>query len=233
MTATVLRADRDGVTELRLHRPEARNALSTQVLTELCDRLDSVHDDPAVRAVFLSGTGEVFCAGADVREFGPNPPADASLARIRLVVEVLRRIRELPQPTLAAVHGPAVGAGWGLALACDLCFATGSATFTLPEVAKGYRLPAPLVTRLAQVAGPVRAADLVYGGGTYTAGDAVAAGCVTRLSPGAEELRATAWDFCRTLAERPRRSVATATEPLRALAGAGPFPPSQLFWTEE
>ena len=156
MTETVLRTDRDGVAELRLHRPEVRNALSTGLLVELRDQLRSVHDDPAVRVVLVSGSGEVFCAGADVREFGPNPPAEASLARIGLVVEVLRRLRELPQPTLAAVHGPAVGAGWGLALACDLCFATTSARFALPEVAKGYRLPAPLVTRLAQVVGPAR-----------------------------------------------------------------------------
>ena len=233
MTETVLRTDRDGVAELRLHRPEVRNALSTGLLVELRDQLRSVHDDPAVRVVLVSGSGEVFCAGADVREFGPNPPAEASLARIGLVVEVLRRLRELPQPTLAAVHGPAVGAGWGLALACDLCFATTSARFALPEVAKGYRLPAPLVTRLAQVVGPVRAADLVYGGTTYRAADAQAAGCVTRVLSGPEELHAAAWEFCTALAARPRRSVATATQPLRKLAETGPFPPSELFWTEE
>lgn len=233
MTASVLRTDADGVAELRLHRPEVRNALSTGTLAELRDLVHSVRDDPTVRAVLLTGAGEVFSAGADLREFGPNPPADASLARIRLVVDVLRDIGELDRPTLAAVNGPAVGAGWGLALACDLCFATESATFQLPEVAHGYRLPAPLVTRLAAVVGPVRAAELVYAGTTYRAADALAAGCVTRVLPTGTELRAAAWDLCRALAARPPGSVATATLPLRAVARAGPFPPSDLFWTEE
>lgn len=232
MTITVTRSA-DGVAELRLDRPEARNALSTQLLAELRDGLRAVRDDPAVRVLLLTGTGLVFSAGADTREFGPKPPAGPSLARIRLVAEVLRDIAELQVPSLAAVNGPAVGAGWGLALACDLCFAAEQATFSLPEVAKGYRLPAPLVSRLAEVVGPVRAAEIVYGGATHSARDLQAAGAVSRVLADRDELMRQAREFCAALAARPRRAVATARVPLRALRPPAPFPPTELFWTEE
>jgi enoyl-CoA hydratase/carnithine racemase len=79
------------------------------------------------------------------------------------------------------VNGPAIGGGWGFALACDLCFATHAASFCLPELAKGFRLPAPLTVRLAEVVGPVRAAELVYAGTRWSAEDALAAGAVTRI----------------------------------------------------
>lgn len=233
MTDTVVRTVRDGVVELRLHRPQVCNALSTQVLEELRDGLRALRDDPTARVLLITGAGSVFSAGADVREFGPNPPAGPRLARIRLVAEVLRDIGELQVPSLAAVNGPAVGAGWGLALACDLCFAVESATFSLPEVAKGYRLPAPLVSRLAQVLGPVRAAEVVYGGATHQAGDPLIAGAVSRVLADGDSLTAAAWDFCTTLAAAPASAVATARAPLRQLSVTGPFPPSELFWTEE
>jgi 2-(1,2-epoxy-1,2-dihydrophenyl)acetyl-CoA isomerase len=186
----VLRADREGVAELRLNRPENRNALSTALLTELRDHLAAVQADPSVRVVLLTGAGPAFSAGADLREFAPGTPSAATLPRFRLVVENLRRIGELEQPTLAAVHGPAVGAGWGLALACDLCFAAEPATFALPEVAKGLRLPALLVARLVQIVGPVRAADIIFGGAApgaargdaaHSSAAALAAGWVSRV----------------------------------------------------
>ncbi len=134
-----------------------------------------------MRVVVLGGAGESFCAGADLGEFPDGASAAQSLARLRLVSEVLEQLMDLEQPTLATVNGSAVGAGWGLALACDLCFASAGAGFALPEVAKGYRLPAVLVARLVQVVGPVRAAQITFGGDTYPTTDAVAGGWVSRV----------------------------------------------------
>jgi enoyl-CoA hydratase/carnithine racemase len=229
----VLRADRDGVAELRLNRPDNRNALSTALLTELRDHLAAVQADPSVRVVLLTGAGPAFSAGADLREFAPGTPPAVALPRFRLVVENLRRIGELEQPTLAAVHGPAVGAGWGLALACDLCFAAEPATFTLPEVAKGLRLPALLVTRLAQIVGPVRAGDIVFGGAAHTSAAALATGWVSRVLPTADDLAAEARAVAAALAARPLRALTAAKHPLRQLVPHSPFPPTELAWTEE
>lgn len=233
MTGSVDRRDDDGVTELRLNRPERRNALSTALLEELRGHLASIQDDPAVRTVILAGAGGVFSAGADVTEFPADAPARLGLARIRLVAEVLRRLRELEQPTVAAVTGPAIGAGWGLALACDLCFAARDAGFCLPEVPKGFRLPGPLVARLIQVVGPVRAAEIVFGGATFSAEEALRGGWVTRVVPTGGDVVEEARRFAAELATRPRRAVAVAKRALRQATPVGPLPPMELVWSEE
>jgi enoyl-CoA hydratase len=196
---TVERTERGGFTELVLSRPERRNAFTTELLRELREHLRD-----GTGPVLLTGAGEAFCAGADVRA---DDDADE---RFALMGELLGELRELEAPALAAVHGPAIGGGWGLALACDLCFASRAAVFCLPEVAKGYRLPEPLVRRLREVVGPVRAAELILAGTRWEAADALAAGCVTRVFDGREPLLAAARELCAALAGSPRRSLATA-----------------------
>jgi len=233
VTAGVARIARGGVVELRLNRAERRNALSTSMLRELREHLQELQDDPAARVVLLSGDGPVFCAGADLEELGANAPAAARQARIRLVAEVLARLLQLERPTIAAVQGAAVGAGWGLALACDVCFAAADATFALPEVAKGFRIPQLLMLRLAQLAGPMRAADIAYSGARLTAADALAAGCAARVLADEDALHAAARELAESLADRPRESVASVGQPLRVLAPHTPFPPPELDWTEE
>lgn len=231
MTA-VARTDAGGVTELRLERPERRNALTTALLRELRDELVAVQDAPEARVVVLTGAGPTFSAGADLDEFAPDAPADARLARIRLVSEVMTRLLQLEQPTLAAVQGSAVGAGWGLALACDVCYAATDAMFRLPELAKGFRIPQVLVARLAQLAGPARAAEIAYGGEPLTAAAAADAGCVARVLDAAE-LHDAVRALARRLATQPRASVASVRGALRALAPRPAFPPTELAWTEE
>ena len=194
---SVTRIDRDGVVELVLDRPERRNAFTTEVMLELRAHLAGLD-----RPLLLTGAGDTFCAGADLDEPGTDE-------RFALVAEVLLALRSLAHPSLAAVHGPAIGGGWGLALACDLCFASRAATFCLPEVAKGFRLPAPLMRRLTEVVGPVRAAELAYAGTRWGADDALAAGCVTRVYEDRDALLAAAWDLCADVATRPLRSLAT------------------------
>ncbi|HEX6023409.1 MAG TPA: enoyl-CoA hydratase/isomerase family protein [Solirubrobacter sp.] len=193
----VTRIDRDGVVQLVLDRAEARNAFTTELLEELREHLATV-DEP----LLLTGAGEAFCAGADLNE-------TATDERFELMGDVLRELRALEPPTLAAVHGPAIGGGWGLALACDLCFASRAASFCLPEVAKGFRLPAPLMERLIEVVGPVRANELAFAGTRWDPANALAAGCVTRVYDDREALLAGALDLCADLAKRPARSLAT------------------------
>ncbi|MFE3543902.1 enoyl-CoA hydratase/isomerase family protein [Nocardia sp. NPDC059177] len=114
---------------LTLNRPRRKNAISTPMWHALRAALDDITADPSVRAVVLTGAGETFCAGADIAaaegmdEF-PDPAAE-----LQTINETVRLLHELPVPTVAKVRGVAVGAGWNLALACDLVAATPDARF--------------------------------------------------------------------------------------------------------
>jgi enoyl-CoA hydratase/carnithine racemase len=222
-----------GVAELRLDRPDRHNAVDTELLRCLRDELAALAEDRQVKVVVLSGAGPSFCAGADLAEFadGPVDPADM-LARVRLVIACVRGLLAFEPVTIAAVHGSAIGAGWGLALGCDVCWAAEGATFALPEVAKGYRIPRALVTRLAQVVGPVRAAELVLSGTRLDVDAAVAMGAVTRRFPDDTALRREALAFAAQLAAHPRRVLAGAVDPLRALAAPGASPEFEYQWPE-
>lgn len=203
-----------GVVTVRLNRPDQRNALTTAMLCELRDALGGVRDDPTARAVLLTGAGEAFCAGADLVEIPADAPANVGVRRVRLVVEVLALLRGLDHPTVAAVHGPAIGAGWGLALMCDCCFASTDARFALPEVPKGLRLPSAITRRLVEVVGSVRAAELVLGGRSLLAPEALAVGVASRVVDAAE-LAATADAFAATLAANDPARVTAAKAALR------------------
>jgi enoyl-CoA hydratase/carnithine racemase len=182
---TLLRTDDGGVTTLALNRPDRRNALTTDLLRTLLDQLDAVQDSPSVRVVVLAGSGGVFCAGADLNELAGSTDPHAAQRRIRLVTTVIDRLRNLEQPTIAAVSGAAYGAGWGLSLACDLTYATADAAFCLPEVRKGLRLPTAITSRLVEVVGPVRAAEIALTGATFSAAQGVDAGWVARTATAA------------------------------------------------
>src|SRR4051812_14924395 len=213
LDAVIARSDRRGVAELRLDRPERRNAVTTGLLEQLLEQFDAVVHD-GTGAVVLTGSPPVFCAGADLDEYPPGTPDERRLERIRLVGEAIERLQRLEIPTIAAVEGAAVGAGWGLALGCDLCFATADATFSLPEVAKGFRIPEALMRRLIAVVGPTRAATLAYTGEVLCADDGVALGFVAKTFRDRDELLAAAQELAESLAARPPQSIATVKRPL-------------------
>lgn len=133
---------RPGVAVLTLNRPGARNSLGWQTWHQLGEAIDEVAADDNCRAVVLTGAGGTFSAGGDVKT---SPARGAGLgapaARLLVGQRVLDTLLKLPKPVLAAVEGPAVGAGWSLALACDLVVAARDAVFAAPFVARG------LVTR--------------------------------------------------------------------------------------
>ncbi|CNE19108.1 enoyl-CoA hydratase paaG [Mycobacterium tuberculosis] len=234
MTGAVLRrADAAGVATLRLARPESRNALNTDLLRRLSDELDAVADDPGVRALILCGKGAVFCAGADLKEFRGAAGQRGALRRIRLVSQVVGRLRNLEQPTVCAVSGAACGAGWGLALACDLTYAAADATFSLPELPAGLRLPPAILHRLAEVVGPVRAAEIAYSGDAYTADQALAWGWVGRVLPDSASAERRAREVAGALARAPGTPTVHAKQVLRPRAGGLLTPPPEYTWNEE
>ncbi|MGQ0383969.1 MAG: enoyl-CoA hydratase-related protein [Gammaproteobacteria bacterium] len=137
----VLRIERDarGVVTLTLDRPDSRNALSGELVTRLVDAFAALGGDDAVRAVVLTGSGDAFCAGADIHEMraaGAAGPAqnEADARRFAGMLEALER---LPQPTVAVVNGAARGGAVGLVACCDIALAAPGARFALSEVRLG------------------------------------------------------------------------------------------------
>jgi methylglutaconyl-CoA hydratase len=137
----MLRTDRErrGTVTLTLDRPEARNALSAALVARLTAELDTLAGDAGVRAIVLTGAGDVFCAGADIGEMraaGAAPP-EQNEADSRRFAAMLERLERQPQPTLALVNGAAFGGAVGLIAACDIALASTSARFALSEVRLG------------------------------------------------------------------------------------------------
>lgn len=215
VTSVIARSDRRGVAELRLDRPERRNAVTRGLLRTLLDNVSAAVRDGS-GAIVLAGSPPAFCAGADLDEFAPDAADELRVERLQLVGETITRLSTLEVPTIAAVDGAAYGAGWGLALACDVCIATARSRFCLPELAKGFRLPEPLMRRLIAVVGPTRAAHLVYTGETLTAEQALACGAVTRVVADRAELEREVDALAASLASGPAQSIATAKKPLIA-----------------
>lgn len=197
----------DGVATIVLDRPDSLNALNATMRRELLSTLKSLAREEAVRAVVLTGEGRGFCSGADLRG-----GASEREFRDRLVAEynpVIRAIRDLPKPIIAAVNGPAAGAGFSLALACDLVYAAEEARF-VPAFSGIALVPDSGLTRtLVRALGRHRAAELIFTGKPLAAAEAQGAGLVNVVVP-ADRLRAEAGDAATRLAAGPTRAIGLA-----------------------
>lgn len=135
-----------------LNRPEKRNALSRDLLTELAQAFFDLHQERRVRAVILTGAGSVFSAGMDLAEMEATRAANDAFERwqqdVLLYRDLLEQMLRFPKPILAAVGGPALAGGAGLVLACDIAVASRDATFGFPEPRRGLvaGIVAPLLT---------------------------------------------------------------------------------------
>jgi enoyl-CoA hydratase/carnithine racemase len=192
-----------------LDRPEALNAISTELALDLAAAIEPLSTDPGVRAVVLTGAGDrAFCVGADLRQRAGFDDHGWFVQR-----EAFRRgfaaVRRCPLPTVAAVAGFALGGGTELALACDLIVAADDATFGLPEVRLGL-VPAGGGTQLlARRVGRARARDLILTGRRVPAAEALALGLVDRVVP-ATEVRSAATALAAEIAANAPTAVRMA-----------------------
>ena len=190
--AELLRTTRAGaVLTLALNRPDKRNALSSHLIGRLAVALDAADLDAEIRAVVLRGEGPDFCAGADLSELRASAGRDTgeNEADAMRLGELFLRLRRLPKPVVAAVHGNALAGGCGLATACDLVVATETARFGYPEIQRGF-VPAMVLAMLRRLVGEGVAFDLVATGRVLSAQDAAHLGLVARLAPDGELDRA-------------------------------------------
>ncbi len=168
-----------------LNRPAVLNAYNVTMRDALFAVLTAVRDDPEIRVMILRGNGPAFSTGGDVREFGSAPSPTVARA-VRFQRDVWGTLKSLPQITIAAVHGYAVGGGFEMALLCDLCIAADNARFGLPETGLGM-IPGVAGTQTAsRLFGLGRALDLVLTGRMLSATEAQHFGLVTRVVPVAE-----------------------------------------------
>ena len=175
----ILEERHEAVAVLRLNRPDARNALSPEVMTELGTSLDRLDHDEAVRAIVLAGSDEVFAAGADIRALRERSFEDALF---HPAAGFWKRVASCRTPLIAAVSGFALGGGCELALACDMIVADEKAEFGQPEITLGIIPGGGGTQRLVRVLGKQRAMELVLTGRRFSAQEAHEWGLVNRVA---------------------------------------------------
>lgn len=177
----------DGIATARLNRPEKKNALSEEILRGLERALREARDDPAVRVFVITGAGDAFCSGGDLgrraRESeGAAPTPLQRKTRLQQVTHrVAHAIEEFDKPLIAAVNGPAAGAGMDLALMCDLRFAARSARFAEAYIRVGLIPGNGGCYFLPRIVGPARALELLWTGDFIGAEEAHRIGLVNRV----------------------------------------------------
>jgi enoyl-CoA hydratase/carnithine racemase len=202
----------DGVAWLVIDRPEARNAINQAVGKGLWEGFRRFEEDPAAAVLVLTGTGEAFCAGADLKEMAALgltvPPRD--------MAPNLGRNLQVTKPVIAAVNGPAFGGGFLLAQMCDLCVAGTSAQFAITEARWGRG--APWAVPLPWLVPPRVAMELLLTGEPIDAQRAYEVGLVNRVVPD-PELRSEAGRLARRIAGNAPLSVRAAKAMVQASAG--------------
>lgn len=203
------KSEEDGVELLILRHPPV-NALSSALLDQFEVRLSTIASEGKTRCVVLTGDGQYFCAGADVKEMAVLGKEKAPEIQARGQA-LFQRLADLRCPTIAAINGLAVGGGLELALACDLRIAADSAKLGAPEVGLGL-LPAYGGTqRLPRLVGVAKAKELIFTGSLIPGAEALRIGLVNKVVPSGQELRA-ARDWAHTIAQKAPRAVAGAKQ---------------------
>ena len=215
-TAVVLESRQEAIVRLTMNRPDRLNALDNELSTALNEALTRIGNDLSVHVVILTGGGRAFCAGGDLGAIGKGRErGDAAEIGpiLRSGMMAVLNMRGMPQPVIAAVNGPAAGAGMNLALAADIRIATESAVFgqnfakvgLFPDYGGTYFLP--------ELAGPSIAAELFYTGEMIDANRAQELRLVNHVVA-AERFEATVHAMAKKIAEGPQMAIRAAKHTL-------------------
>jgi enoyl-CoA hydratase len=230
----ILDRPRAGVLVLQLNRPTALNAINEQMRDELMQTFAMISADASVNVVVLTGAGRGFCSGIDVRNFGGTPleASDPAVERLRFqeaMAALPQAIWELPQPVIAAVNGPCVGAGFALCLASDIRICSRAASFgngaillglSGAEMGMSYHLP--------RIVGTSVAADWMLTGRTVSADEADRRGLVSELVE-PDQLIDRAVELASGIAELAPQGVRLTKRALQVNTdAAGPGPAMEL-----
>lgn len=204
-TPVVLESRTAGVLTITMYRPDRLNALNVELGTALVAALRRAAVDDSVRSIVLTGAGRAFCSGGDLtllRDARQRNAGHELEGLLRAGMEIVLAIADLPKPILAAVNGPAAGAGMNLALACDLCIASDQATFGENFARIGLYPDFGGTVLLPRLVGPARAAELFYTAEMISAAEALRLGIVNHVVP-QDHLPAEAAALAERLAAAP------------------------------
>jgi 2-(1,2-epoxy-1,2-dihydrophenyl)acetyl-CoA isomerase len=220
MTNALLETVADGVATLTMNRPDRRNALSNEMMTDFLEALPRLAEDPDVGAVVISGSGKAFCAGGDVKamaegtEFKENT-LEAKARKLRSDMEVSGWLHRMPKPTIAMVPGAAAGAGLSIALACDLRVASESSKFTTAFGKVGYSGDFGGSYFLTRLVGTAKARELYFTSALLKAPEALNLGIVNRVVPD-EDLQTEVMELARQMASGPQIALSYMKKNLNA-----------------
>jgi methylglutaconyl-CoA hydratase len=196
-----------GIATLTLNRPDKRNAISYELIDDLLRALEEVKNS-AAQVLILTGAGKAFCSGMDLDNLkalaGRTP--EQNLADSRKMASLFRSLYDFPKPTIAAVNGPAIAGGSGLATLCDFTLAVPEAKFGYTEVRIGF-VPAIVSTFLLRQVGEKIARDLLLTGRIFDAAEALRIGLIGEIVP-AEKLLDRARELAAQLMENSPASLA-------------------------
>ncbi len=207
----------DTIVTLTLNRPDRLNALGDTLREELCDALGRASADPAARVIVITGAGRGFCAGGDMKaahEVQEGVRERALLDRVApLRDKVVLAMRDAPKPIIAAVNGPAAGAGMNLALACDLRLASTAARFGQTFVKRGLHVDWGGTYFLPRLVGMAKACELIFTGEMISAEEAYTLGLLNQLVP-PERLMPATYELAQKIAVGPPIAIRLAKRAL-------------------
>jgi enoyl-CoA hydratase len=208
---------------LKLNRPERMNAVIEEMYHEIQRVLDETRESERIRALIITGSvlikngveKQAFCAGADLKKHATRERTRAQKRDyIELAHKTTQNIYDFPRPTIAAVNGPARGAGSEMALNCDFLFIAEKASIAFPEIGLATFIGGGVTRHLPQLIGMVRAKELIYSGRVLEGQEAVEMGLALRCHP-VDSLLEEAKVFAHTLAEKGPISMAFAKKRLQ------------------
>ncbi len=199
----------DNVCVIRLNRPDALNALNSEMLAELVVALKDADDSHKVRCIVLTGSEKAFAAGADIKEMSEKSSVDAS--KEDFFAAEANAINNIRKPIIAAVSGYALGGGCELAMMCDFIIAADTAKFGQPEINLGVVAGFGGTQRLTRYVGKSKSMDMHLTGRFMDAAEAESAGLVSRVVP-TKKLLVEATAAAQKIAEKSSMSVMTAKE---------------------
>ncbi|MFO7263444.1 MAG: enoyl-CoA hydratase-related protein [Bacillota bacterium] len=217
MNESVLMEKREGVGVIVLNEPATLNALSPSVKDGLLHALDALGKDPEAKVLVLTGRGRAFCAGGDIRAMGGLATPLETKSHMDEAAQIVKKLVHLDKPIIAAVQGYAVGAGFSLALACDLIVAEEGAKFGLAFKDVGLIPDLGLHAFLLKTASPWKIKEWIWNGAMISAEEGQQYGFVNRLVPQGQGLT-SAEEWARELAQGPLKAYQLTKSILRRMA---------------
>lgn len=207
----------DGIGRVKMNRPDALNALNTQIIGALADVLESWDMDPDVRCIIIAGHTKAFAAGADIKEMMDLTPSEWIQTQY---FKDWKRIRQIQKPLIAEVSGFALGGGCELAMSCDCIVASETAVFGQPEIQLGVIPGAGGTQRLTRALGKAKAMEMILTGSTIKAQEAYRLGLINRVVP-VNELELSTMQLATSIASQSPLALRLAKQAILATAEIG------------